>query len=179
MNIIETTIHKSPVGELIIGTIDNKCCLLEFRHRKLIGKIIPTKKKYYNAELVEKKNELHDLIISQLDQYFEGELEEFDFPFEYRGTEFQERVWSELLKIPYAETISYQELSERIGNPKAIRAVGTANGFNSLAIVIPCHRVIAKNGNLQGYGGGLSNKKKLLDLEKKSKIEPETLNEWF
>ena len=103
----------------------------------------------------------------QLKAYFAGELENFDLPLSPQGTPFQQRVWGELQKIPYGETISYGELARRIGNPKASRAVGLANGSNPISIVIPCHRVIGSNGKLTGYGGGLPIKEKLLALEKR------------
>ena len=103
----------------------------------------------------------------QLKAYFAGELENFDLPLSPQGTPFQQRVWGELQKIPYGDTISYGELARRIGNPKASRAVGLANGSNPISIVIPCHRVIGANGKLTGYGGGLPIKEKLLALEKR------------
>ena len=103
----------------------------------------------------------------QLRRYFAGELERFDLPLAPQGTPFQQQVWKELVKIPYGETVSYGELAGRIGNPKASRAVGMANGSNPIPIVIPCHRVIGSNGKLTGYGGGLVVKEKLLALEKK------------
>lgn len=105
--------------------------------------------------------------IRQLRAYFAGQLENFDLPLAPEGTAFQQRVWGELCKIPYGETISYGELARRIGNPKAGRAVGLANGSNPIPIVIPCHRVIGSNGKLTGYGGGLPIKEKLLALEKR------------
>jgi methylated-DNA-[protein]-cysteine S-methyltransferase len=105
--------------------------------------------------------------IHQLQAYFAGELENFDLSLSPFGTPFQLKVWSELQKIPYGETISYGELARRIGNPKASRAVGLANGSNPLSIVIPCHRVIGSNGKLTGYGGGLPIKEKLLALERR------------
>ncbi len=105
--------------------------------------------------------------IRQLRAYFAGELENFDLPLAPEGTPFQRKVWDELCKIPYGETISYGELAKRIGNPNASRAVGLANGSNPIPIVIPCHRVIGSNGQLTGYGGGLPIKEKLLALEKK------------
>lgn len=105
--------------------------------------------------------------IKQLDEYFNGKRKVFTIQAEQVGTEFQQRVWSELDKIPYGRTISYMELSKRIGDPKAIRAVGTANGNNSLCIVIPCHRVIGSDGSLVGYGGKLWRKKWLLEHEGK------------
>lgn len=105
--------------------------------------------------------------IRQLRAYFAGELEDFDLPLAPKGTPFQQKVWAELCKIRYGETISYGELARRIGNPNASRAVGLANGSNPIPIVIPCHRVIGANGNLTGYGGGLQIKEKLLALEKR------------
>ncbi len=101
----------------------------------------------------------------QLRAYFAGKLTEFDLPLAAAGTEFQRRVWAELLKIPYGSTINYGELARRVGNPKASRAVGAANGENPISIIIPCHRVIGSNGKLTGYGGGIERKKFLLEFE--------------
>lgn len=106
-------------------------------------------------------------VARQLKAYFAGELKEFDLPLFPQGTSFQQKVWGELRKIPYGETLSYGELARRIGNPRACRAVGLANGSNPISIVIPCHRVIGSNGKLTGYGGGLPIKEKLLALEKR------------
>ncbi len=103
----------------------------------------------------------------QFAAYFAGELIEFDLALDPHGTEFQRRVWKALCTIPYATTISYGELAQRIGNPKASRAVGLANGANPLSIIVPCHRVIGASGSLTGYGGGLEAKKYLLDLERR------------
>ena len=105
--------------------------------------------------------------IRQLRAYFAGKLEQFDLPLAPEGTPFQLDVWRRLCDIPYGETISYGELAQRIGNPKASRAVGLANGSNPIPIVIPCHRVIGSNGKLTGYGGGLPIKEKLLALERR------------
>ncbi len=102
---------------------------------------------------------------NQLREYFSGERKKFNLPLDLEGTEFQNKVWKELQKIPYGKTISYKTLSEKIGNVKAIRAVGKANGQNPVAIIIPCHRVIGSNGSLTGYAGGLDIKEKLLLLE--------------
>ncbi|WP_457553194.1 methylated-DNA--[protein]-cysteine S-methyltransferase [Desulfobacula sp.] len=107
--------------------------------------------------------------LDQLYAYFKGELTRFDLELNIQGTNFQKRVWQELVKIPYGETISYGELAKRIGNPNASRAVGLANGKNPISIIIPCHRVIGKNGSLTGYGGGLEVKKNLLELEQRNK----------
>lgn len=103
--------------------------------------------------------------IEQLNAYFAGELSEFDLPMTMHGTEFQRRVWAALCEIPYGETISYGELARWVGNPKASRAVGLANGRNPIAIVVPCHRVIGADGSLTGYGGGLERKVWLLEHE--------------
>jgi len=103
--------------------------------------------------------------IEQLRAYFAGELRDFDLPLDMQGTEFQLRVWRELLSIPYGETRSYSFIANTIGAPKAVRAVGAANGRNPIPIVVPCHRVIGAGGSLVGYGGGLPLKRFLLDLE--------------
>lgn len=105
--------------------------------------------------------------IRQLRAYFAGELQTFNLPLAPQGTRFQLEVWRRLCEIPYGETISYGELARRIGNPKASRAVGLANGANPISIVVPCHRVIGSNGKLTGYGGGLDAKEKLLALERR------------
>lgn len=106
-------------------------------------------------------------VIEQLKAYFAGELERFELQLAPEGTEFQKKVWNELCNIGYGETISYGELARRIGNAKASRAVGLANGSNPIPIIIPCHRVIGSNGKLTGYGGGLEIKEKLLALEQR------------
>ena len=112
------------------------------------------------------KNEILKKAEKQLTEYFDGTRKDFDLELSLEGTDFQKKAWNELANIPYGETISYMEQSERIGNVKAIRAVGGANGKNKISIILPCHRVIGKNGSLTGYGGGLDKKKWLLDFEK-------------
>ena len=101
----------------------------------------------------------------ELDDYFAGRLKKFTTRLAFEGTPFQHQVWTELCRIPYGETISYLELANRIKNPKAVRAVGMANGANPIAIIVPCHRVIGSNGSLTGFGGGLPTKRALLELE--------------
>jgi methylated-DNA-[protein]-cysteine S-methyltransferase len=108
-------------------------------------------------------------VIRQLHAYFCGELKDFDLSLSLEGTEFQLRVWRSLRTIPYGETISYGQLAQRISKPKAVRAVGLANGCNPIPIIIPCHRVIGSDGSLTGFGGGLPNKKKLLALESRQR----------
>lgn len=106
--------------------------------------------------------------LHQLDEYFSGHRQQFSLPLDLRGTEFQLKCWRALLDIPYGETYSYRDIAHAIGHPQAFRAVGMSNNRNPIAIVVPCHRVIASDGSLCGYGGGLDIKSKLLDLEQKS-----------
>lgn len=116
-----------------------------------------------------KETELLEEVKRQLEEYFKGNLKNFDLPLNPSGTEFQKKVWKALLTIPYGETRSYGEIASQIGKEKASRAIGGANHVNPISIVIPCHRVIGKNGSLVGYGGGLDKKTILLELERKGK----------
>jgi methylated-DNA-[protein]-cysteine S-methyltransferase len=114
------------------------------------------------------RNDAHPLLrqaATQLQAYFGGQLREFHLTLDMQGTDFQKRVWRQLQTIPYGETRSYAQIASAIGTPKAVRAVGSANGSNPIAIVVPCHRVIGSSGRLTGYGGGLPLKKRLLELE--------------
>ena len=104
-------------------------------------------------------------VFTQLEEYFKGERKKFNVPLDLKGTDFQRKVWSELNKIPYGKTVSYKKVAEKIGNKKALRAVGKANSQNPVCIIIPCHRVINANGNLGGYSAGLLVKERLLELE--------------
>jgi methylated-DNA-[protein]-cysteine S-methyltransferase len=158
MSALFYTTFESPVGPLLLGGDSDALRLVSFESSKHAA---PTQAdwKQDNAPFAE--------VIRQLQAYFRGELREFDVPLALEGTEFQRRVWNALREIPYGETISYLHLAERIGNPKAVRAVGLANGSNPIPIIVPCHRVIGSDGSLTGFGGGLSAKKKLLELESK------------
>lgn len=102
----------------------------------------------------------------QLDAYFAGKCDRFDLPLNPHGTDFQKSVWKKLVAIPCGKTVSYTELARRVGRPGAFRAVGAANGQNPISVIIPCHRVLGKNGDLTGYGGGLDTKRRLLELER-------------
>ncbi len=108
-----------------------------------------------------------DQAVAQLVEYFAGERTGFELPLDPAGTDFQQATWLALRAIPYAETINYGQLAGRVGNPKASRAVGLANGRNPISVIVPCHRVIGANGSLTGYGGGLDRKRLLLDLERR------------
>lgn len=103
--------------------------------------------------------------VLQLEKYFDRRLRNFDVPLDLQGTEFQKKVWAELIRIPFGQTASYKQIAERIGNPAATRAVGAANGRNPVCIIVPCHRVVAADGSIGGYSGGLHFKRSLLDLE--------------
>lgn len=115
------------------------------------------------------KNELSDRVFAQISEYLEGKRRKFELPIAFKGTPFQEKVWNALLEIPYGETASYAQIAQKIGHPKAYRAVGNANNKNPISIVIPCHRVIGANRDLVGYASGLEMKKFLLELEKINK----------
>jgi methylated-DNA-[protein]-cysteine S-methyltransferase len=152
------TTFESPVGPLLLAGDADALRLVSFESSKHAA---PPQAdwKQDNAPFAE--------VVRQLQAYFRGELREFDVPLALQGTEFQRRVWNALRGIPYGETISYLQLAERIGNPRAVRAVGLANGSNPIPIIVPCHRVIGSDGSLTGFGGGISTKKKLLELESK------------
>lgn len=119
------------------------------------------------TELSDEEKKVLDKCINQFDEYFSGNRKTFDLPVKQEGTVFQQKVWNELIKIPFGKTISYLKLAQQLGDVKSIRAAASANGRNKLNIVVPCHRVIGSDGSLVGYGGGLSRKKWLLDHENK------------
>ena len=141
-------------------------CLLEFADRRMIETQFQTLRKLFSCAIVPGENAFLVQLGDELQQYFAGTLRRFSVPVVYPGTPFQQRVWSELLRIPYGETRSYEDLALLVGSAGGQRAVGHANGLNRIAIVIPCHRVVNKDGKLGGYGGGLWRKQFLLDLEK-------------
>jgi AraC family transcriptional regulator of adaptative response/methylated-DNA-[protein]-cysteine methyltransferase len=162
---VVVTWFESPLGPLVAGANSKAICLLEFTDpRRLEGQFSILQKRFECA-IMPGENEHLLRLKSELEQYFSRKRTSFSLPLLYPGTPFQTKVWTELLKIPYGETISYEELSLRIGSPGAQRAVGHANGQNRISILIPCHRVVNKNGALGGYGGGLWRKKWLLQLE--------------
>jgi O-6-methylguanine DNA methyltransferase len=115
-------------------------------------------------DVIEDKSK-NEAVLAELESYLAGELREFQSPLDLRGTEFQMKVWREVKAIPYGTTCSYRDIAERIGHPRAYRAVGAANGANPIPIIVPCHRVIGRDGSLTGYGGGLTVKERLLRLE--------------
>jgi AraC family transcriptional regulator of adaptative response/methylated-DNA-[protein]-cysteine methyltransferase len=156
---------ESPVGPLLAGATSKAVCLLEFTDRRALVKQIESVRKRFPTPVIPGRNRMIDRLSRELSEYFEGKLKKFTVPLEYPGTSFQMSVWKGLLSIPYGRTWSYEDLAKKVGRPGAQRAVGTANGANRIAIIIPCHRVVNKGGKLGGYGGGLWRKRFLLDLE--------------
>jgi AraC family transcriptional regulator, regulatory protein of adaptative response / methylated-DNA-[protein]-cysteine methyltransferase len=155
----------SPLGPLVAGATADGICLLEFTDRQILEEQFAAVKKLFAAPVVPGSNAHLEKLEAELTSYFAGALRSFTVPVIYPGTPFQRRVWEQLLRIPYGETRSYQQIAVAVGDKKAVRAVGRANGLNRIGIVIPCHRVVNKSGALGGYGGGLRRKQFLLDLE--------------
>jgi AraC family transcriptional regulator of adaptative response/methylated-DNA-[protein]-cysteine methyltransferase len=157
---------RSPLGPLVAGATAEGICLLEFTDRRMLDAQFATVRRLFDAPVVPGSNEYLETLRGELASYFAGSSRSFSVPLTYPGTPFQRRVWNQLLAIPYGETRSYEELAAAIGEPRAVRAVGRANGLNRISILIPCHRVVNNNGELGGYGGGLRRKQYLLDLER-------------
>lgn len=158
--------NHSPCGEMILGSFDGNLCLCDWADGRRRASVDQRLQKCLKADYVEGSSDVIEKASHQLNEYFQNQLREFEIPLLFVGTDFQKKVWKELLKIPYGKTISYDELAKRIGMPNAIRAVANANAVNAISIIAPCHRVIGSNGSLTGYGGGLEKKRFLLDLEK-------------
>ena len=165
MKFINIQYCKTKIGELILGSFEGKLCLLDFRYRKMRKTVDERIKKGLNAKFAENNTEIIEKTLSELDEYFHGNRKEFDVPLKMVGTDFQKRVWEALLRVPFGITSTYLQLAKNIKNEKAVRAVASANGANSMSIIIPCHRIIGSNGKLVGYAGGLPIKKQLLKLE--------------
>jgi AraC family transcriptional regulator of adaptative response/methylated-DNA-[protein]-cysteine methyltransferase len=166
---------ESPLGPLVTGATKKGVCLLEFTTRRMLEAQFATLRKRFRCAIIVGQNEHLLRLKEEMASYFNGMLQEFTVPLDYPGSPFQRRVWDELRRIPYGQTCSYEELGHRIGSPTAPRAVGHANGLNRIAILIPCHRVVNKDGRLGGYGGGLWRKQFLLNLEQ-ANMTPVGLN---
>jgi len=156
---------ETPLGPMVAGGVDAGICFLEFTDRRAIEAQLRTLRRRFGPAVVPGENGHLAALRAQLAEYFAGRRRVFEVPLVAPGTPFQERVWAELRRIPYGETRSYEALARAVGAPGAVRAAGTANGANRIAILIPCHRVVNKNGRLGGYGGGLRRKELLLSLE--------------
>ena len=169
METLHSTTFTSPVGPLFLAASGHGLVALEFDARLSGQQTIRPNPRDQRAETkgvqFEESATAMRAYIRELDEYFAGKRREFSFPLDLRGTDFQLACWRALLAIPYGETRSYADIARAVGRPQGFRAVGMANNRNPLAIVVPCHRVIASDGTLCGYGGGLDVKRKLLELE--------------
>ncbi|MGO9086953.1 MAG: methylated-DNA--[protein]-cysteine S-methyltransferase [Candidatus Sulfotelmatobacter sp.] len=179
METLYSTMLQSPVGPLFLAASGKGLVALEFDARLPGQQTIRPNPRDLRAESADTKNERSETggihfkesrdamwpYVAELEEYFAGQRRKFSFALDLRGTDFQLACWRALLAIPYGETRSYADIARAVGNPKGFRAVGMANNRNPVAIAIPCHRVIASNGTLCGYGGGLDVKRKLLELE--------------
>jgi O-6-methylguanine DNA methyltransferase len=164
MEIVHTAWVESPIGRLRIASTERGVAYVELPHASGRGLAGWLKRCAPEARCVESEAR-NRRAMRQLLEYLEGDREEFDLDLDLRGTPFQRRVWEALREIPYGETRSYQELARAIRRPKAVRAVGSANGANPLSLIVPCHRVVQASGRLGGYGGGLDLKARLLAME--------------
>ena len=167
--------YDTPIGRLLLGASERGVCLLEFGDRETLDDHLATVGRRLGCTATWADHPHLARLRDELAGYFAGRLRGFSVPLVYPGSGFQVHVWNGLLRIPYGETRSYEQLAQELGAPGAQRAVGHANGQNPIAIVIPCHRVVAKDGGLGGYGGGLRRKRWLLEVEGRGmgQVEPE------
>jgi AraC family transcriptional regulator of adaptative response/methylated-DNA-[protein]-cysteine methyltransferase len=163
--LVVTSVLDTPLGAMVAAVKDEGLCALEFADRSNLADQLQALQRRFGGAVVPGAHALLDQLRAELREYFARSRREFTLPVVLSGTTFQENVWSALTRIPYGQTISYEELARRIGRPTARRAVALANGMNRIAILVPCHRVIGKDGTLTGYGGGLWRKRLLLQLE--------------
>jgi len=173
---VRTTItlasFETPLGTMHAGVVEEGICLLEFSEPGRLDRELKQAARLFGAEISYGFHAEIGILQEQLKEYFDGHRRAFDLKLHIRGTEFQELVWKELLKIPYGTTHTYKQQALALKMPGAIRAVGHANGMNRIAIVVPCHRVIGENGKMTGYGGGLWRKRWLLEHERKNCPSP-------
>ena len=155
---------ESPIlKKVFVASTERGVCMVDFfKSEKVFLKRL---KEHFPGKII-KDDRKNGRVLSQLKKYLKGELKRFDCKLDFRGTPFQKKVWAALAKIPYGQTRSYKEIARAIGHPKAFRAVGNANGENSIPLILPCHRVIESNGGMGGFGHGVKVKKQLLDFEK-------------
>ena len=165
-SVIHIARFTTPLGPMFACAAKEGVCLLEFTNRKMLETEFKDLMKRLDAVILPGENPLLDQVQQELKEYFDGNRKKFSIPLHNPGTEFQQNVWNALKEIPYGETRSYKQQAIILNNPKTVRAVASANGYNRIAIIIPCHRVIGENGDLTGYAGGLTRTKWLLDHEK-------------
>lgn len=165
MSQIHIQFHQTTEADFILGSFEDKLCLLDFRYRNMRATVDRRLQQGLGVEFAEQDNALLQVARQQIDAYLVGDRRQFDLPLLMVGSDFQVSVWHALSQLPYGTTCSYSQLALEIGRASAVRAVAAANGANALMLAVPCHRVIAANGDLGGYAGGLSLKKRLLALE--------------
>ena len=149
--------------KVFVASTERGVCMVDFLKSEKV--FLRRLREHFPGKII-KDDRKNGKVLSQLKKYLKGELKRFDCKLDFRGTPFQKKVWAALAKIPYGRTRSYKEIARAIGHPKAFRAVGNANGENSIPLILPCHRVIESNGGLGGFGHGVKVKKQLLDFEK-------------
>lgn len=171
MNNISYQYFKTSFGELKIASYEGHLCMCDWRYRKMREQIDQRISQQLGSEFKEGTSDVIEETKKQLEEYFSRSRRDFDIPLQFAGSDFQHRVWEELLKIPYGQTETYLGLSSRLGDIKAIRAVAGANGANAISIIVPCHRIIGSDGKLVGYAGGTTTKRKLLELENEKRKE--------
>lgn len=171
-NAVVLRMLSTPLGPVLAGATDEGICLLEFTDRPMLPTQLQVLARRLRRPMLAGRHALLDALQDQLDEYFAGERITFDMPLVAPGSPFQERTWEALRRIPVGRTLSYEELAVQAGRRGAQRAAGTANGANRIALVVPCHRVIRKGGELGGYGGGLWRKAWLLDHERRLATSP-------
>jgi O-6-methylguanine DNA methyltransferase len=162
---IVTALVDTPLGPMLAGATDDGICLAEFTDRRMLPTELETLRRRLRRPIVAGSHPHLDRLRSELTDYFAGIRQDFDLPLVAPGSAFQQRTWAELRRLAPGTTVSYEELAERVGRPRAQRAVGTANGANRIAVVIPCHRVVRKSGQTGNYGGGRWRKEWLLAHE--------------
>jgi AraC family transcriptional regulator of adaptative response/methylated-DNA-[protein]-cysteine methyltransferase len=169
---LRVSVLETPLGPMLAAASDRGICQLEFADRRGLEKSHGELRRRFGVAVLPGDNALLKQLRAELREYFSGRRRDFAVPVLLRGTSFQERVWRELQRIPFGRTASYEAIAKKIGTPTAVRAVARANGMNRLYLLVPCHRVIAKDGTLSGYGGGVWRKRRLLALERKGQLCP-------
>jgi AraC family transcriptional regulator of adaptative response/methylated-DNA-[protein]-cysteine methyltransferase len=164
---LRVALLDTPMGPMLAAVSNTAVCQLEFADRRGLEKSYAEMRRRFALPVVPGANAVMNQLKTELDEYFQGQRREFTVPLALHGTKFQESTWRALQRVPYGQTASYEAIARSIKSPTAVRAVARANGTNRLYPLVPCHRVIAKDGSLSGYGGGVWRKRLLLEMEKK------------
>lgn len=171
---LRVALLDTPLGPMLAAASNASICQLEFADRRGLERSYDEMRRRFALPVIPGDNVVLEQLRQELREYFTGSRREFTVPLTLRGTDFQQRVWRELQRIPFGRTASYEAIAKKIGSPSAVRAIARANGTNRLYLLVPCHRVIAKDGTLSGYGGGVWRKRLLLELERTGKLSADT-----